>query len=126
MTYPQLASAEGTLRGWLQSCAAISAVTGERQYFAMPQKDRPQTPFIVLYRIGGAPDQFGQDYPDVIIECWGSTKIEADSLGRVVAREIMAIERPVLIEVNLGPVPSTGTPYAKRYRIDASFHIRTA
>lgn len=100
----------------------------------MPKQDRPQTPFIILYRIGGAPDQFGQDYPDLIIECWGQIKEDADLLGRTVAQQIMSIERPVLIngawvmagDVNLGPVPSSGTPYAKRYRIDASFHIRTA
>jgi len=113
------------------------ALTSNRQYFAMPERDTPETPYILLYRIGGSPDSFGQDYPQVILECWASgkqAKFDASTLGRVVAREVMGIRVPVLVgdawvlagEVNFGPVQTTGAPNAKRYRIDATFHIRSA
>lgn len=128
-----LPSAEGTVRGWLRATPAIVALTSERQYFAMPRQDDIVTPFILLYRIGGAPDHFGQDYPQCVLECWAGTKIAADVLGRVVASSILGI-RPVRIgdawmmagDVNLGPVQTTGSVDTKRYRIDATFHIRSA
>lgn len=112
----------------------IATLTGERQYFAMPRKDRPTTPFILMYRVGGAPDDFGQDYPQFIIECWSDTKTTAERLGLVVAAEIQFIRRPVIVpdkgvvmsgEVNVGPIETGGTPDAHRYRIDATFHLRS-
>lgn len=111
----------------------ITAVIEQRQYFGMPEKDRPTTPFVIMYRVGGKPDYMGQDYPQLIIECWGRNKHEAESLGLVMTREINGI-KPVQVddawvlagEVNVGPIESSGTPDAKRYRIDATFHIRSA
>lgn len=128
-----LPSSEGTVRGWLRAVPAIVALTGQRQYFSMPRQDELVFPFILLYRIGGSPDHFGQDYPQCVFECWGRTKMDADALGRVVASSIIGI-RPVRIvdawmmagDVNLGPVQTTGSVDAKRYRIDATFHIRSA
>ncbi len=129
-----LPDSEGAIRGWLRSCASIVALCAQRQYFEMPRQDRPDTPFILLYRIGGKPDDQGQDYPDLIIECWGATGHKANELGRTVAAEIMALTAPVLVgdayvmggTVNLGPIQTSGQPWAKRYRIDASFHIRSS
>ncbi len=127
-------SANGTLRGWLRLKPSITALCGQRQYFGMPRKDRPVTPFIIMYRIGGTPDIFGQDYPQMIIETWGATEYEAEQLGIAVVSEINANPfKPVDVpefgrvcdaSTNLGPVPTTGTDYAKRYRIDATFHLR--
>ena len=111
----------------------ITSVMAERQYFGMPEKDKPTTPFTIMYRVGGSPDHMGQDYPQLIIEAWGGTKHEAESLALVLAREINGI-RPVQVgsawmlagHVNVGPVETSGTPDAKRYRIDATFHIRSS
>ena len=91
-------------------------------------------PFLLHYLIGGRPDELGQDYPDFIIEAWGGTKFEACELARVVVAGINDIAAPVHIgdawvmggSVNLGPVPTSGTAWGKRYRIDTSFHIRSA
>lgn len=114
--------------------APIVTLSGQRQYFAMPRKDAPIGPFIILYRIGGAPDDFGQDYPQLIIECWADTKTNAEKLGLVVASEIQFISKPVNVtnygtvmggNVNLGPIETSGTPDARRYRIDATFHLRS-
>lgn len=129
-----LPDSEGALRAWLRSCASITALCEQRQYFEMPKQDRPETPFILLYRIGGAPDDKGQDYPDFIIECWGENKHRANLLARTVSAEIMAVTAPVLVgdayvmgaTVNFGPTQTSGQTWAKRYRIDASFHIRSS
>lgn len=131
---PLIPSSIGTIRGWMRENIFIATVTENRQYFGMPERDRPETPFIIMYRVGGAPDDFGQDYPQLILECWGGNKHEAESLGLVVAREVQGLTKPVRIgdawlmagEVNVGPIESSGTTYAKRYRIDATFHLRSA
>lgn len=134
MTNPTLPSSIGTVRGWMRGNVPIATLTGQRQYFAMPRKDKPTTPFVIMYRVGGAPDNFGQDYPQLIIECWADTKTDAENLGLVVAAEIQYIRRPVLVtgygvvmsgEVNVGPIETGGTPDARRYRIDATFHLRS-
>lgn len=131
---PSLPSSIGTVRGWMRANVPITTLTGQRQYFGMPRKDRPTTPFIILYRVGGAPDDFGQDYPQFIIECWADDKTAAENLGLVVAAEIQYIRRPVIVtdhgivlagEVNVGPIETSGTPDARRYRIDATFHLRS-
>jgi hypothetical protein len=132
--HPSLPSSIGTVRGWMRSNVPITTLTGQRQYFGMPRKDKPATPFVLMYRVGGAPDNFGQDYPQLIIECWADTKTLAEELGLVVAAEIQYIRRPVLVagqgvvmsgKVNLGPIETSGTPDARRYRIDATFHLRS-
>src|SRR5690349_23570092 len=124
------------MRGWLRLNANISAVVGQRVYFAMPTQDRPELPFLLLYRVGGLPDDKQQDYPDFIIECWARIKHDASDLARIVASEIEESNHkpPVLVDgvkvlagsVNFGPVPSGGTDWAKRYRVDTSFHMRLA
>lgn len=118
----------------MRSNIFIETLTEHRQYFGMPERDRPTTPFIIMYRVGGSPDDFGQDYPQLILECWGSNKHEAESLALVVAREVQGLTTPVIIgdavvvsgEVNVGPVESSGTSYAKRFRLDTTFHIRSS
>lgn len=129
-----LPETEGALRGWLRSNAEISSLVGQRVYFAVPQQDKPQTPFIVLYRVGGSPDLMQHDHPDFILECWGSNKHDASSLASVVAGEINESNHrpPVVIDgvnviagtVNFGPLPNGGTDWAKRYRVDTTFHMR--
>lgn len=124
------------MRSWLRLNAKIAALVAERVYFGLPEKDRPTLPCIVFYRVGGNPDDMGQDYPDFIIECWGSNKFEASNLGKIVAGEIenSNYRPPVLVDgvkvmagtVNLGPIPSGGSDWAKRYRVDTSFHMRSA
>lgn len=134
MSNPTLPSSIGTVRGWMRLNVPIATLTAERQYFGMPRKDTPLTPFIIMYRVGGAPDDFGQDYPQLIIECWSDTKTLAEKLGLVVAAEIQYIRRPVIVtdfgivksgEVNVGPIETGGTPDARRYRIDATFHLQS-
>ncbi len=134
MSVPTLPSNIGTLRGWMRGNVPITTLTGDRQYFAMPRKDKPDTPFILLYQVGGAPDDFGQNYPQFIIECWADTKQTAENLGLVVAAEIQFIRRPVNVtgqgtvlagNVNVGHIETGGTPDARRYRIDATFHLRS-
>lgn len=123
------------MRGWLRARPDVMALVGTRVYFAVPEQDRPELPFLVFYRVGGLPDNMQTEHPDFIIEAWGKNKNEASNLASVVAGTIMDSqhEPPVIIdgvrvlmgEVNLGPVPSSGVSWAKRYRIDASMHMRT-
>lgn len=131
-----LPETEGAMRTWLRLNAVVSARVGERTYFTMPQQDRPELPCIVFYRVGGLPDWMWQDYPDFILECWGANKKEASDVARELAGEIeQSNYRPPVVAgdarvmagtVNFGPVPSGGTDWAKRYRVDASFHMRMA
>lgn len=131
-----LPESEGPMRGWLRGNAEIAAIVGTRVYFAVPEQDRPTLPFIVFYRVGGAPDDMQQDYPSYVIEAWGENKHQASSLGTVIAHEIEQSNHrpPVIVDgakvlagtVNSGPVQRPGTSWAKRYRIDATFHIRAA
>lgn len=73
----------------------------------------------------------------MILECWASgkqAKFDASVLARTVVSEIMGIRVPVVIggavildgDVNFGPTQTSGTPNAKRYRIDATFHVRSS
>lgn len=133
---PELPECEGALRGWLRGRAPIATLVGTRTYFSMPTQDDPIAPFLLFYRVGGAPDEFFQDYPDFIIECWGATKFAASDLAKVVANEILLTqwERPTVVDdvkilsgtVNYGPVPNGGNSKYKRYRLDTSFHMRKA
>lgn len=131
-----LPETEGPMRGWLRGNTAIANVVSTRVYFSEPQQDRPQLPFIVFYRVGGSPDDMRQDYPEYIIEAWGSNKHEASSLGTVIAGQIEESNHrpPVIVDgvkvlagtVNFGPVQQLGTSWAKRYRVDATFQMRVA
>lgn len=131
-----LPETEGALRAWLRLNTNVAAKVGQRVYFAMPEQDRPELPCIVFYRVGGSPDDMRQDYPDFIIEAWGSNKHEASSLGSTIADEIEQSNHrpPVVVDgvrvmagtVNFGPIPRGGTDWAKRYRVDTTFHMRSA
>ncbi len=137
-----LPDAHGAVRGWLRGKSAIVNLAGDRQLFAMPRKDRPTLPMIILYRIGGAADGYATDHPQIIFECWGERAFQADRLGRTLAREIeqSVWQPPVVVsygvdpvehalvlsaELNLGPILNPGTDYAHRTRLDATFHIRS-
>lgn len=138
-----LPDSEGAVRGWLRTKSPIVALTADRQLFAMPKKDRPVLPMIVLYRIGGTADGFSTDHPQIIFECWGENKYEANKVGRVLAHEIEQsiwlppvlvsygvnpVEQATVLngELNLGPILNPGTDYAARTRLDATFRIRSA
>jgi hypothetical protein len=124
------------MRSWLRLNTSIAVRVAQRVYFTMPEQDRPELPCLVFYRVGGSPDSMLQEYPDFIIECWGANKHEASSLASTVAGEIeLSNSRPPVIvdgvevtagTVNFGPIPSGGTDWAKRYRVDTSFHMRSA
>jgi hypothetical protein len=123
------------MRSWLRLNAEIAALVETRVYFGMPEQDRPELPFVVFYRVGGSPDDMQQDYPDFIIEAWGVNKHAASTLGKTIAGEVEQSNHraPVVVDevkviagtVNLGPIPNGGTDWAKRYRIDTSFHMRS-
>lgn len=118
------------MRAWL--CSRIGSVDN-RVYFAVPEQDAPTLPFLVFYRVGGLPDNQQHDNPDYVIECWGATKKAAADLATEVAGAVLDAthEAPTYVEgavvmssgVN-GLAPSTGTPRAKRYRVDASMRMR--
>lgn len=131
-----LPETDGPMREWLRSFSTITTITAQRQYFGEPPKvDEPELPFIVFYRVGGIPDTHQQDYPDYVFECWGANKFLAASLATVLAGLIQdSNEKPPVITtggkvmaglVNSGPVQMGSVARAKRYRIDASFHIRS-
>lgn len=131
-----LPETEGPMRSWLRARLNIQALVSDRVYFAVPEKDNPTLPFLVFYRVGGLPDTQQHDNPDFIIEAWGKNKHEASNLAKTVAGEILDAvdERPVTVDgvvvmssgVNMGPVPSSGSSGAKRYRVDASMRMRQA
>ena len=131
-----LPECEGALRSWLRLNANVSALVEERVFFAMPEQGRPELPCLVFYRVGGSPDDMQQDYPDFIIEVWARNKHEASSLASTVANEIEQsnYRPPVVVDgvkvmagtVNFGPVPRGGLDWAKRYRVDTTFHMRSA
>lgn len=129
-----LPETEGPMRAWLRARPSLSALVGTRVYFAVPEQDRPELPFLVFYRVGGLPDTQQSEWPDFIIEAWGQNKNEASNLAKTVAENILDAteERPVIIDgvkieavsVNMGPVQSGGVSWAKRYRVDASMRMR--
>lgn len=129
-----LPESEGSVRAWLRATSPITALVDSRTYFAMPTQDRPQTPFIVFYRTSGTPDQHWTDHPDITIECWGENKNEASNLAKVVAQELLSLDEGshIVIDgvryagasINRGPVPMSGTSKAKRYIVEATFHMR--
>lgn len=136
LSMTDLPETEGAMRAWLRSRTRTAAKVAERVYFAAPESDEPILPCLIFYRVGGLPDAMGQDYPDFIIEAWGATKHEASTTARDVCADIMDSQHmpPVIVngvkvmqgDVNLGPLPTSGTGKAKRYRIDASMHMRVA
>lgn len=129
-----LPETEGPMRSWLRARPSISAYVGTRVYFAVPEQDRPELPFLVFYRVGGLPDEYQYDHPDFIIEAWGKNKNEASNVAKTVAENILdgINERPIVLDgvviqpesLNMGPVPSSGVSWAKRYRTDASMRMR--
>lgn len=137
-----LADSDGAIRAWINTKPSVTALCGDRIMFAMPRKDRPTLPMIVMYRVGGTADSYAMDRPQVIFECWGSNKLEATTLGRTLAYAIAQSvwEPPVLVtygqppmqalvlngEMNLGPILNPGTDYASRTRLDATFQLRSA
>lgn len=122
------------MRSWLRARPSIAAWVGNRVYFAVPEQDKPELPFLVFYRVGGLPDTQQSEWPDFIIEAWGSNKNEASKVAKTVAENILdaSEERPVVVDgvkveavsVNMGPVPASGVSWAKRYRVDASMRMR--
>ena len=136
MTAVELPEGDGLMRAYLRALPAVVALTAQRQYFKLPENPRPVLPCILLYRVGGAPDDKGHDHPDMIFECWGETKHDASMLAKALA-EIIAdspnhphvhVSEGVVLSgtVNSGPRESGGVSWAKRYRIDASFMVRRA
>lgn len=127
-----LPETEGPMRGWLRGQPAIAALVGARVYFAVPEQDRPELPFIVFHRVGGLPDDTQHDHPDFIVECWGSNKHEASTLATTVASRVMDAthEGPsayegVKVEAcrSSGPIMAPGLTWAKRYRVDVSMRM---
>ena len=129
-----LPDSDAALRGWLHALTPVTALVAQRSFFAMPKQDTPVLPFIVFYRVAGVPDEHGQDYPDYIFECWGVNKHAASQLALTLAGVIIdensyrpnPIYAGVRIKagrINAGPVQNSGTGNAKRYRLDATFHM---
>lgn len=129
MTLP---GTNGPMRAWLR--LRIPTVS-QRVYFTVPQKDAPELPFLVLYRVGGLPDNQQHDNPDFIVECWAVNLKAAEDLAKEVAGSILDAEdeAPVLVDgvkvmssgVN-GILPGSGVTGAKRYRVDCSMRMRSA
>lgn len=123
------------MREWARQASRTSALVDGRVYFAVPEQDKPQLPFIVFYRVGGLPDDFSYDNPDFIFECWGATKFAASQLATALSSDIMESNEKPPVVVNGGVViagtvnsilPSGSVSWAKRYRVDASFRMRAA
>lgn len=129
-----LADPDKTIRTWLRSRASISAYIDDRVYFAVPEQDRPQLPFILMYQVGGTVDYAGVSRCEYILECWARNKFEASTLSRVTIDELLLIDdgipttidgvRIVGSRINQGSLPVEGTSWAKRYRIDTSWWLR--
>lgn len=129
-----LPDTEWTMKRWLELTTGIYTFVAGRVYFSMPEQDKPDTPFVVFYRVGGSPDGMRQEMPDFILECWGKNKKEASDVAIAIADEIEAFQlapfpvidgvRIVGMRVNQGPVPNGGTTKAKRYRLDVTCQMR--
>ncbi len=127
-----LPGTNGPMRGWLR--LRVPAVSN-RVHFSVPRQDKPELPFLVMYRVGGLPDGQQHDNPDFIIECWAENLKEAEDLAQAVAGTILDAqdERPVIVDgvvvmssgVN-GVRPAGEVTGAKRYRVDASMRMRHA
>lgn len=127
-----LPGTNGPMRTWLRT--RISTVD-DRVYFSVPQKDSPTLPFLVMYRVGGLPDNQQHDNPDFIIECWAENLKAAEDLAKEVAGSILDAEdeapqvcdgvKVIASGVN-GVQPSSGVTGAKRYRVDCSMRMRSA
>lgn len=129
-----LPDTDGAMRSWMRSAVEITSIVAQRIYFKLPQQDSPIYPLLTFYRVAGFPDEHGQDYPDYIFECWGVNKHGAGRLALALAGLVTDQDtyRPNLIfdgariksgRVNAGPYEISGTNAAKRYRLDATFHM---
>ena len=67
--------------------AYLADALGIEAYAEVPNP-RPEV-FITVERIGGAPDGFGHDFPELAVQCWAKSMYEADVLARQAA-EAMA------------------------------------
>jgi len=126
-------SALGATRSWIRS-TSIGPMTGNRNYFEIPQQDRPELPFTVHYRYGGTVDDQWMDHPDMSFECWGENKKAAEDLAIALVGELITLDqgRHLVIDgvrycgatLNIGPVPNPSPSWAKVFRVDATLHMR--
>jgi hypothetical protein len=122
--------ANGLIREWLREQASIVAFTDERQYFKMPEKDKPTLPAIVLVRTGG-PCSDEIDYPRMSFSCWAINKHDAGRLAYELATVLdlstrsqplaLASGRVMSVYDVIAPIDIEGINYAKAMRVQASF-----
>ncbi len=128
-----LPGTNGPMRSWLR--LKVPSVPPAQVVFSPPRQDKPTLPMLVLYRVGGLPDNQQHDNPDFIVECWAANLKLAEDLAREVAAAVLDAqdERPVVVDgvhvessgVNLVQ-PGGEVPGAKRYRVDVSMRMRQA
>jgi hypothetical protein len=123
----QLPATNGPMRAWLRAKVIPNVV------FSPPLQDAPTLPMLVVYRVGGLPDDQGSDWPDFIVECWDvNLKLAEDLAVQVSTAVLNAVnERPVVLDQTVieatsvnGYQPSSGITGAKRYRVDVSMRMR--
>lgn len=124
-----LPETNGPMRAWLR----LNVIDNVK--FSPPRQDAPELPMLIVYRVGGLPDNHGADWPDFIVECWDVDLAKAERLATMVANAVIdGSERaPVVVEGVLvepstcnGYQPSSGVVGAKRYRVDVSMRMRKA
>lgn len=122
--------AEGLVREWLREQPSIVALTDNRQFFRMPEKERPELPCIVLIRVGGhAEDEI--DYPWISFSCWGANKNLAGKIAYELATVLDLASQAQPMALNSGlvksvydvtsPQPIAGVDWAKAFRVQARF-----
>lgn len=133
---PPLIDPDKTIRTVLRSIPSISALIDERVYFAVPEQDRPQLPFILMYTVGGRADYSRIGQYEYVLECWANNKFNASELARTLGEELLVMDdglptpvdgvRIAGVRLNHLGLPVQGTSWAKRFRVDTSWWLRAA
>lgn len=90
MSTTLLVDIEALLVAYLKAQSAITTLVSTRVSTELPPT--AEFPALTLSRIGGIPDKpVFADHPQIQVEAWGRTKLEASNLARVAFRVLIEI-----------------------------------
>lgn len=84
-------SSEGLFRRWLR---AQNLACADRVFFAVPEQDNPDFPFVTLARTGGAPDEYRRETMTFRLEAWAANKYDADALATALSLAVNGLQAP--------------------------------
>lgn len=118
----------GVVRAWVR---AQELVPESNVVFSVPEQDTPPLPLVVISRQGGGMNHF-LDSPRLTFECWAENKAVASAVAEQLAVCIADVFSTPMFEFDGWKVTGAevdqiaerpGVSWAKRFHVDAQFHI---